>query len=677
MSNLKNLFSGQPDTHDIPIRPLSKGMILNVSSQMVPFGAFLDLKNYQATTRGLVRRRNYSVFASGTFEGNPIDLVTLWSTAGTQKTFLITDTYLYSVSSIGGMSAIYWKETVGTVSISGTSITGSGTRWQDIGIKKGDVLVVGAETGIVSSVGSNTAITLESATITDASNQSYTIRRVFGAEDPYMIDWVIANDLLIIATVKNQPLYVDFSDTEMHPLIGTTQAITATVTSGSATLSAIDPAYANAEWVGQIMTGTGIAVGATIESIISLTSVLLSANATASGTSVALTIGTDHYPSTGIFSGEGAGFFDDSVWFSHCIDDTDGDRRQRIRWSSVTDITDFSISTNYLDLPYSEGRAKRIVPMGNQLVCYFDDAVYIGTLTSEPLLPVAFNQIPTGGIGLVGSRAVVQWLDGHFFVGQDDIYYLSNRGLQKIGTPVVKKTLNVCQSQWRIIASIDPQRHRVVFGFPEDSDYIAKVWSYDYIAQAWSYEVVEGIESYLLSNPLVNSSITWGDATIAWNDSSISTYVWSALVSAESFRSLYQNDGTNLIRQSDDNTASDYDTNAILTVVELPDLDYGNIDTIKTHLRLSMKITKVDEVYNEQIVFTVTGTANRGKSWKSLGTLTIETDKDEGYVNFRLSGSTGRIKLTSSSQCRSYEINEIGLRVVGSGIETGTYKQNV
>lgn len=63
---------------------------------------------------------------------------------------------------------------------------------------------------------------------------------------------------------------------------------TGTTTSGSPTVSSV--ASTNGIFVGAPISGTGIPAGATVASFVANTSITLSANATASGTGVAVTI---------------------------------------------------------------------------------------------------------------------------------------------------------------------------------------------------------------------------------------------------------------------------------------------------------------------------------------------------------------------------------------------------
>lgn len=193
------------------------------------------------------------------------------------------------------------------------------------------------------------------------------------------------------------------------------------------------------------------------------------------------------------------------VWIGR-TQESGNDYRYRVRWSGVSNTQSFTTS-DYIDLPYTVGLIRKILPMGNLLYVYFSDAIYIGR-PSNSTYPVEFQRVETGGIGLIGTRAITPWFDGHFFVGQDDVYYISQAGLDRIGTPVVSKTIELCQYPDYIYAAPDPKNSRIVFGFPEDQQEITKHWSYFYKTKSWSYD---DIECDSLGYAEFVESITWAN----------------------------------------------------------------------------------------------------------------------------------------------------------------------
>lgn len=356
--------------------------------------------------------------------------------------------------------------------------------------------------------------------------------------------------------------------------------------------------------------------------------------------------------------------FANRMWTAFTYDATDLTQRQRIRWSALADNSDFSIATNYLDLPYSSGAILRLLPLGQFLVAYLSDCVYIGSPTSYPLLPIRFDPLDTGGVGLLGAKAVVSYLGGHCFVGQDDIYLLTQDGTSRIGSPVIKKTIEGCKYPERIMAVSDPYNHRICFGFPQGNPYIEVIWSYDYRSKSWGFEPTA---TYMITNPVISSNVSWDSLTGTWDTLAVPT--WDGFVMGSMAHSVFVEYQKKIWRQSPDATL---DYGAIIIPVELvtPDHDFNLPDTNKNLVRFSMKID-ADPFPSSDLTFSIHVSTDRGKRWKTCGTLVIPAGKDEGYVTFQSLGSTFRIKASSTSPVSSYSISEYGMRVRLSGNELG------
>jgi hypothetical protein len=127
------------------------------------------------------------------------------------------------------------------------------------------------------------------------------------------------------------------------------------------------------------------------------------------------------------------------------------------------------------------------------------------------------------------------------------------------------------------------------------------------------------------------------------------------------------------IYQYGNDAATDPGTTLIGCVLETGDLDLNFPDRDKTFTRLTVRL---QDRPTSDVVFNVYG-RNDGHTtatdnldgWSSYGQITITTADKEGKVNFRLTGSTCRFRITSESNVASYIISEVGLRVKGRGIE--------
>lgn len=370
------------------------------------------------------------------------------------------------------------------------------------------------------------------------------------------------------------------------------------------------------------------------------------------------------YPVTGAFIPRCVTSYQDRVWFGSLLDGSDGDQRQRLRWSALADPRDFSIPTNYLDLPYVNAALLRIIPLGQRLMAYFGDAVFMGTPTNFPLLPVRFDPVETGSIGLIGPKAITSFLGGHFYIGQDDIYLMEEGRARRIGSPVLRETVKQATSYEGCYAAVDPWNTSVVFGFPRDFPHIQRLWRYNYRNGAWSYDLVE---ADMIANPVVNASLDWQDLTGSWDTLSAFFPTWDSMDLKDPRRLLFYSWGGQLWKQ-EPNIEADRMTTPIEAAFTTKDHDLGGPDVLKTWVRFGLKID-FDGGFDRPLSFTVQVSTNRGRVWKSVGVLTIRDGFDEGYINFRGTGSTCRFRLVTDSISRPYRISEYTLKVRVHGDE--------
>lgn len=355
------------------------------------------------------------------------------------------------------------------------------------------------------------------------------------------------------------------------------------------------------------------------------------------------------------------------------IVDSAVDYRGRTKWTKVTDRTDFTTAQDvatFYDILENDDILRRLVPLGNLLVAYFEKSVWIGRLMSggTTSLPVAYQQLETGGNGLVGDRAVYPWVDGHFAVLHDDIYFLSNAGsLVPIGSQVVRDTIQSCENLDGVFVMNDPKRERIVFGFPTTGDQIAKIWSYDWKAKAWSYD---SLPSTFLSLRSIQQDLTYGDiVTYAATYGDVGTYfgTYGNITGSTTPVQLYFGQGGQLDYYADSGSL-DYESDSIAAYIVTKDFDLGLPDTKKLFKRLSVKI---DRFLDSDLSFKIEGSTDKGRTWKVLKEgFSIEAGDDENFCTFKMTGSTCRFRISSSSNVEPYRITEMVLRVRGRGLET-------
>lgn len=677
------------------VRPLDKGMILDQPSQVLPDGAFLKIKNFIAGTEGLRRRPGSTGVGLGqSFPYVLSDMIAVWRTDGLQKLIIVTRSNLYVLDLSTGRTEVAWAYSTGTVTISGTSVTGAATAWLSGDILPGDILRTADGEAVIDQVTSDTTIVLKSVgTLINRTAVSYNIQRTFSPGRATEPVFDMLDNHMMIADGKRPLLRYDplggtlgywTTDPKKRPYL--TAAVTystGTVSVAAASLQTLTGSgttwVTGSSWVGKTVEVTvgGVAYLDTIAAVASTTSLTL-ANPGLIPVCTGATYRILTYSGTAVTPACCCGFMG-RAWIGYTWDTVDGECRQRIRWSSIQDSSDFSIETNWLDLPFTATPLKRLVPLGEALVAYFGDAVYIGFPTNNPLIPLQFQKVETGGIGLTGSKAVMSWLGVHFFVGQDDVYMLSTNGIQRIGTPIQKESIKLCQKSEFIRVQADPYRTRILFGFPGAEEYTDRVWSYEYKSKAWSYD---DIQTYMIANPVVTNALSWdGLAGGTWDALGGTYSTWDNMKSGGATRSIYY-EGASKIWQVDDAQGMDRGSIVISPQFETKDYDFELPDVLKIVTGFNVKISCVESgsipAGDHPLQIQLEVSTNRGTSWKSIGTLQIPELRDEGWLTFRAKGSTFRFRgsIVGTPPQTSYTITEHGMRVriAGSELSYGTHR---
>jgi len=657
-----------PSPQNVPLQDLTKGMFRNFHSTRLPAGGLWTSKNYIVTQKGPYRRPGLEASLTATGYGYPIKgLVSFWKTDGTQETLIWDKHTLYKA---GSKTIDLLDKTIGdtyytgTISASGTTVTGSGTTWNATNdVLAQDVIVIGSTMAKIISVDSTTQLTVDQDLGTIAASTNYVIYRAWNIASPYSVDSVVTTD-------ENDTPGVLFTD---H-----TRA----------------PRFYDGNTFDDFDSGLTYIAGC-------------------------------------------CEMFNERVFIGNTIE-AGTYKRQYIRWSTIDDHTSFEADA-WLDLRYSSGALLRLVKMGPMLVAYFEDAIWIGRPTNMDNPPVVFERIETGGAGLVGMKAVCPWIGGHFLVMTDNIYILSAKGLEPIGTPIVKETVHSTNNLDGVQVTVDPINQRAIFGFPGEEQNIDKIWSYHYRAKSWSYDEVENVSS--LDYIGFTSQVTWdnvaetpystgvvsgaadqvqitgagvnwtatngvaaGDAiffsteerviasllnattlnlTASLNtllsgdtyhivqaaedwDTKMNNYEsWDGISGGDLKNRYYLGKADGSLSRLSDNEAEDV-SGAVSCVLETPDYDYGTPNLEKTATAFSLKI---DTFLSSDLEFTLEGSKNRGNTWKSLGTLIVPANEDEGRRTFKLTGSTHRFRLTSNSPVAPYTIMELVIRVAPRGRE--------
>jgi hypothetical protein len=581
----------------LQIRPLTKGMFRAKSTQLIEQGAFYTLENYLSTDQGIKNRGGYTVYGElSATDYPPIqDMFNMWFTTGQKETFIFDSKFLYSVGS-GSFTRIEYAYSTGTIAVSGTTVTGSGTTWNDANyIYEGDVIVLdangsgdGPEEVVISTVGGTTSLTLASTpTGTYGAGTDYKIVRAFYLEEYQNIDF---------DTFTNALYFTD----SYHPLYKYDGSSISLIASG-AYICRCCCYFGGRLWAGNIYDVSG---------------------------------GTTH--------------------------------KQMIRWSSVG-AEDLD---NYLNLPYMSDELLRIIPLGNYLILYFENSIWMGRPTNiaGDNLPYAFEQIPTNDVGLIGMKAVTQFTDAHVFVGQDDVYVLGiNGSLQRIGSQVFDDMLSGTTYYHNIYVSSDLNNKNVVIGIPNDTgSQFEKIWRYNYTTNAWSYDVYPGT---FLSNNNLTTIVTIDDLSgniedlVGTIDSLSGTRIGMSLWTGKS----------GYLVQFANESLLDEETNVVRATFITGDIDLDSMETDKTWMDCTIKLRDnyiQDDATMDSVHIRMYVSGDKGATWKDLGEVVIREGYNECRLNYQFTANSVRFKgvLTSDGSTNTYTIEEMTFRVKGRGI---------
>ena len=623
---------GLPTPQPMVTRPLLGIDWMNSPVNLKP-GALLDAQGLVVRPRGLYHIPGYES-AMGEVAWSPADnpllLAGAWGVNGIQYPYLFTENYVFLAS--GGFTREPWTYTVGTITTTGANVaTTSGTTlWKTLGVLPGDLITIAGTTYVIQTVTSDTALVL---TTSAGSNVgvAYSISRLNHAGTPYMVDGCQATDITL------GPMYV------------------------FATFN---------QQLGMLTPSTGVIAN--------------------------LTATVAKQPSTGGFTAECVAYFAGRIFAGHLNDGSNGELRQFLRWSKATDITDFSDPTAYNNLLSNAnafaGAIRRLVSLGTVLVVYADDAIFIGTPSNTANLPLSFQQIPTSGIGLAGPRAIASiilpreetnlWgtnISGHFFVGPDNVYFLSASSLtlQPIGSKIVKNSITQCQYPYRIQAAIDWTNRRVRFGFPKANSYIENVYDFDWETKEWSYE---SRKTWLLGDPFLSYELTYTYmVTVTGNNMVLSDNVtdmiaaWSAAPLTS--RAIYIEQSGTLWSTSGKELATNPDGSSNALNVMTQDFDEGAPGMVKFWRMLRLKIAW-DTAPSVDIAFNIGVSLDLGQTFRVIGTLTIRQGETEGWINFRATGPHIRFQIASVTPVTPYYIVELTRLVSMRGTQGSNRQQH-
>ena len=612
------------------IRPLNKGVRKDLPSTQMPDGSFLTIDGFIPQPYGLRRRPATARYGVWAVDFAPIQgLWTVRTVSGTSYSILMDRRKVYVINT-SSITPLDWTYTTGTVggTAGDATIAGTDTAWatQANWILAGDRIAIADDPG---GAGSQTE--------TDNNGDEITTR---------MISSITDGTHLELETALPTGFSPSGADYTIYRSVGASSIATPVNVNDSLY-------FTDGQRPIQIVTSTSWGL-----------------------------LNSDTWCPYAI------AYFADRLWAADIIDsdgtfggdsETEFRYRQMIAWSNlgVGNLATFSTDTDFLNLPYGFGAIRRLMPMSQFLVAYFTDSIWLGQRSNLQDLPFEFTRFETGGMGALTPNAITPFFDGHFFIGQDDVYYLSARtGVEPIGTPVIRDMLKRITSVNEVRAVTDYSTSTAIFGIPTVTNSISELWRFNWKTKAWSSEDRDadfiGVDTILetISWDTLDSIVSpdeWGG--FIYNDT------WDSILTEAAWnQQLYFSAGTQLYYYLDDSGTIDRDTGLTPPgIIVTGDLDMDAPDINKVWTKFTLELEEPLQAADDDLHITLEGSVDKGRKWKTLGTIIIGAEYDEGALDFRLTGPTARFRMTMATNetHQPYSLGGIGLtfKVLGTEVQ--------
>jgi len=340
---------------------------------------------------------------------------------------------------------------------------------------------------------------------------------------------------------------------------------------------------------------------------------------------------------------------------------------------------------SYVDLDYRTGEIQKIFGADTLLLVFTKDTIYYGQQSNLVGLPYAFYQLQTGHVSAVGPKAIATLLGGCIFVGPDDVYYITMTDagptIERIGTNVANVMLRSRVDPVNLTKTtvkVDAKNSCVVVGMGLTD--LTKVWVWNYKTKGWSvvsartdtdgYSLVALASSNYAEQLTVHEFGALESPAATFDGTAYKTWAMNSFIATVQGVDIFgfSTDGY-FYKFSADTTGNAFvpGAQAIQTELITQDLDFDRPDDNKTFTELSVRLDDDFELTTVPratvITMVVQGSTDYGRTWRSLGQLVFGINDVEDKLCFRLTGTTARFKLTSSTVVLPYTILELGLRV--------------
>lgn len=378
-----------------------------------------------------------------------------------------------------------------------------------------------------------------------------------------------------------------------------------------------------------------------------------------------------------MFTAKTITYFKERLWFGNTVEPDGGGTLKpltRIRW---TDVLNWDVSPlgNYSDQDYRSGPIQRLIGADTILLAFTSDAIYYGRQSNLVGLPYAFYQLQTGNVSIAGPKAATGLLGGCLFVGPDDVYtiFMTEAGptLERVGLSVANRLIGGAKELDMTTVKVDPLESRVVVATSEGGQYLDRLWFWNYKTKGWSFLGADlntdGFTLQAISGANYVDQLLIDELDGSW-DFDTNPYAglaFDALLRTSLGVDVFAFDENGYLYKFDPSVSNHSIhglTVPVKTSLVTQDLDFDRPDDTKTFTELGLRMDDQMPDRSAAVSLLVEGSTDRGRSWRTLGTARFAVGDDEDKINFRLTGSAVRFRITSSDVVEPWTLLEMTLR---------------
>lgn len=374
-------------------------------------------------------------------------------------------------------------------------------------------------------------------------------------------------------------------------------------------------------------------------------------------------------------------YFAGRIWLGGTIESTDNGNR-RIRWSSLTDVTEFA-QIDYIDFIGEKSNVLKLVASEDVPVVALESALFTGYASSLEGLPYAFIRVESGTVSFAGAHAYASAGGGIFFTARDNFYFLATgrQGTSQtasctaLGLAIVDESVAQAPSFVRAQVVYSALNEQVWFVLPSTEGTIWRIFVFALRTKAWSYfDQPADMFVALTSVPSVRSGTSWDDLdALDWDD--IASVTWASMEAHSLAEDTLAFDVNGVAYGRDDSLRDDVlvDTSALVnraisTTIESNEMtfDAPDVDKVLTRVALHVRdLVGIDR--DDAATFALAVSETRGRTFVAKGDIVIDADADADEAHFRFRAESVRVRL-ACAQTPPIELTDIVLRLRGGDL---------